>query len=44
LTRDASIAFNAGSHAELIQMIYADFARWVQPVVAPLAWALKASV
>jgi Ala-tRNA(Pro) deacylase len=42
LARDASIAFNAGSHAELIQLSYADFARWVQPVIAPLAWTMKA--
>jgi Ala-tRNA(Pro) deacylase len=42
LTHDVSIAFNAGTHAELIQMSYADFVHWVQPVIAPLARALKA--
>ena len=35
------IAFNAGSHAELIQMTYKDFARLVEPVVAPLAFEIR---
>ena len=34
LTRDERIAFNAGSHSELIQLDYADFERLVQPTVA----------
>lgn len=33
LTEDDSIAFNAGSHTELIQMHYADFERLVRPRV-----------
>lgn len=31
LTEDEEIAFNAGSHTELIQMAYTDFERLVQP-------------
>jgi len=34
LTRDERIAFNAGTHSELIQLDYADFERLVQPTVA----------
>ena len=34
LTRDERIAFNAGSHSELIQLGYADFERLVQPTVS----------
>lgn len=34
LTRDERIAFNAGSHSELIQLDYADFERLVNPTVA----------
>lgn len=33
LARDARIAFNAGTHTELIQLAYDDFARLVQPQV-----------
>jgi Ala-tRNA(Pro) deacylase len=33
LTEDEEIAFNAGSHTELIRMKYADFERLVQPKV-----------
>ena len=33
LTKDKEIAFNAGSHNELIRMAYADFERLVQPTV-----------
>lgn len=33
LARDHEIAFNAGTHTELIRMAYADFARLVQPKV-----------
>jgi Ala-tRNA(Pro) deacylase len=34
LAEDEKIAFNAGSHTELIQLVYADFERLVQPKVA----------
>jgi Ala-tRNA(Pro) deacylase len=34
LTRDERIAFNAGSHSELIQLDYADFERLVKPTIA----------
>lgn len=37
LSRDLRIAFNAGSHTELVQLAYADFARLVQPRVARFA-------
>jgi Ala-tRNA(Pro) deacylase len=33
LTKDDQIAFNAGTHTELIQMAYDDFERLVQPKV-----------
>jgi len=36
LTADDKIAFNAGSHSELIQMPYDDFAKLVQPKVVDL--------
>ena len=42
LTRDEEIAFNAGSHKELIKLAYRDFERLVNPVV--LRFARKASV
>ncbi|MBT8484310.1 MAG: YbaK/EbsC family protein [Phycisphaerales bacterium] len=35
LTEDELIAFNAGSHTELIQMMYEDFERLVKPTVVP---------
>ncbi len=34
LTEDEEIAFNAGSHSELIKMLFRDFERLVQPTVA----------
>ena len=34
LADDEEIVFNAGSHTELIRLLYADFARLVQPTVA----------
>ena len=37
LTRDKEIAFNAGTHKELIRLSYEDFARLVQPKVVALA-------
>ncbi len=33
LAEDEEIAFNAGSHTELIRLAYADFARLVKPQV-----------
>ena len=37
LAEDKEIAFNAGTHTELIRMSYADFERLVRPRVAALA-------
>ena len=37
LTRDKEIAFNAGSHRELVRLAYADFARLVNPKIANFA-------
>lgn len=37
LAADEQIAFNAGSHVELIQMAYKDYERLVQPTVARIA-------
>jgi Ala-tRNA(Pro) deacylase len=37
LADDDEIAFNAGSHTELIRLAYADFARLVNPKVVSLA-------
>ncbi len=37
LAEDHEIAFNAGSHTELIQMAYRDFERLVQPTVIRFA-------
>jgi len=34
LTHDERIAFNAGTHSELIQLDYSDFERLVKPVIA----------
>jgi Ala-tRNA(Pro) deacylase len=36
LTEDDEIAFNAGSHTELIRLAYQDFERLVQPILIPL--------
>jgi Ala-tRNA(Pro) deacylase len=33
LTQDKEIAFNAGSHRELIRLAYEDFARLVKPTI-----------
>jgi Ala-tRNA(Pro) deacylase len=38
LEQDAEIAFNAGSHTELIRLAYADFVRLVNPKVVRLAF------
>jgi len=37
LTKDKDIAFNAGTHGELLQVSYADFARLVTPTVLKFA-------
>ncbi len=37
LSKDQRIAFNAGSHSELIQLDYADFERLVNPEVGDIA-------
>ena len=37
LSRDKEIAFNAGSHRELVRIAWEDFARLVQPRVVKLA-------
>jgi Ala-tRNA(Pro) deacylase len=37
LTKDEEIAFNAGSHNELIRLSYADFERLVRPTVLKFA-------
>jgi Ala-tRNA(Pro) deacylase len=42
LTEQDEIAFNAGTHSELFQMAYADFARLVRPMVIQLAGAVTA--
>ncbi len=38
LAQDKTIAFNAGSHTELIQMSYSDFERLVKPKVVPFSF------
>jgi Ala-tRNA(Pro) deacylase len=37
LAEDNEIAFNAGSHTELVRLAYKDFHRLVKPKLAPLA-------
>ncbi len=37
LAKDTEIAFNAGSHYELIRMKYEDFAKLVKPIVVRMA-------
>ncbi len=44
LTEDREIAFNGGSHYELIKMAYADFARLVKPEVMEFSSARVAHV
>jgi Ala-tRNA(Pro) deacylase len=36
LAEDEEIAFNAGSHSELVRLAYADFERLVEPQVVHL--------
>jgi Ala-tRNA(Pro) deacylase len=38
LTRNKEIAFNAGSHTELIRLSYADYERLVKPRIFKFAW------
>lgn len=38
LAKDEEIAFNAGSHTELIRVPYKDFERLVQPKIAKISW------
>jgi Ala-tRNA(Pro) deacylase len=42
LTEDINIAFNAGNHAELLQMTYKDYQRLVHPTVIKIARATYA--
>jgi Ala-tRNA(Pro) deacylase len=42
LSRDNEIAFNAGSHRELMRLSYADFERLVRPTVARFAAGKRA--
>jgi len=44
LTRDKEIAFNAGTHHELIRLSYEDFARLVQPKVAQFSTMAEAAL
>ena len=37
LSQDQEIAFNAGSHTELVQLPYKDFERLVHPKVASIS-------
>lgn len=37
LTKDKEIAFNAGSHRELVRMAFQDFVRLVEPKILPFA-------
>ena len=38
LTRNKEIAFNAGSHTELIRLSYADYERLVKPRIFQFSW------
>ena len=44
LGEDEQIAFNAGTHAELIQMDYGDFQRLAQPTIAAVSYRKRAPV
>lgn len=44
LTREKEIAFNAGTHHELIRLSFEDFARLVQPKVARFSTAEEAAL
>lgn len=38
LSAEKEIAFNAGTHTEIIRMAFADFERLVHPVVLRFSW------
>lgn len=42
LAEDSEIAFNAGSHRELVRMSYADYLNLVKPTVVPVTFRKKA--
>ena len=44
LTREKEIAFNAGTHHDLIRLSYEDFARLVQPKVAQFSTIAEAAL
>ena len=44
LTRDKEIAFNAGTHHELVRLSYEDFAKLVQPKVAQFSTMAEAAL
>ena len=44
LTREKDIAFNAGTHEELVRLAYSDFAKLVKPKVAQFAAAGEAAL
>lgn len=41
LTEDKEIAFNAGSHRELVRMVYKDFERLVKPKIVKFSVEIK---
>lgn len=41
LTADKEIAFNAGSHRELVRMVYKDFERLVKPKIVKFSVEIK---
>jgi len=41
LTEDKEIAFNAGSHRELVKMLYKDFEKLVRPKIAKFSIEIK---
>lgn len=41
LSRDKEIAFNAGSHRELVRIAWGDFARLVEPTVLKIAYVKR---
>lgn len=44
LSKDKEIAFNAGSHRELVRMAWADFEKLVQPKLLPIAAVKRQAV
>ena len=44
LTREKEIAFNAGTHEELVRLAYSDFAKLVKPKVAQFATTGEAAL